>query len=49
MISAFQSREFGFGEVVSEEQLKEVNKKRKNKKYKDLKAAAEAGGSKDDF
>ena len=27
MISAFQSREFGFGVVVSEEQLKEVNEK----------------------
>jgi len=47
MVSAFQSREFGFGLVVSDEQLKEVNEKRKNTKYKDLKAAAEAGGSKD--
>jgi hypothetical protein len=29
MVSAFQSREFGFGVVLSEEQLKEVNEKRK--------------------
>ena len=29
MISAFQSREFGFGVVVSDEQLKEVNEKKK--------------------
>ncbi len=49
MVSAFQSREFGFGIVLSEEQLKEVNEKRKNEKYKDLKAAAEAGGCKDGF
>jgi hypothetical protein len=27
MVSTFQSREFGFGVVVSEEQLKEVNEK----------------------
>jgi hypothetical protein len=47
MVSAFQSREFGFGVVLSVEQLKEVNEKRKNEKYKDLKAAVEAGGSKD--
>jgi hypothetical protein len=49
MISSFQSKEFGFGVVVSAEQLKEVNEKRKNKKYKDLRAAAEAGRSKDGF
>jgi hypothetical protein len=49
MVSAFQSREFGFGVVVSEEQLKEVNEKRKNVQYKDLKAAMEAGGCKDGF
>jgi hypothetical protein len=30
MISGFQSREFGFGVAVSDEQLKEVNEKRKN-------------------
>ncbi len=47
MISAFQSREFGLGVVVSDEQLKEVNEKRKNQKYKDLKAAVESGGCKD--
>jgi hypothetical protein len=49
MVSAFQSREFGFGVVVGEEQLKEVNEKRKNVQYKDLKAVAEAGGYKDGF
>jgi hypothetical protein len=49
MVSAFQSREFGFGVVLSEKQLKEVNEKRKNEKYKDLKAASEAGGCKDGF
>jgi hypothetical protein len=49
MVSAFQSTEFGFGVVVSEEQLKEVNEKRKNVQYKDLKAAVEAGGCKDGF
>ncbi len=49
MISGFQSREFGFGLVVSDEQLKEVNEKRKNPKYKDLKATVESGGCKDGF
>ncbi len=49
MISAFQSREFGFGVVVSEDQLKEVNEKRKNQKYKDIKAAIESGGCKEGF
>jgi hypothetical protein len=49
MISAFQSREFGFGVVVSEDHLKEVNEKRRNTKYKDLKAAIESRGCKDGF
>jgi hypothetical protein len=46
MVSAIQSREFGFAVVVSEEQLKKVNEKRKKFQYKDLKAAVEAGGAK---
>jgi hypothetical protein len=49
MISAFQSREFGLGVVVSKDQLKEVNEKRRNTKYKDLKAAVESRGCKDGF
>ncbi len=45
MISAFQSRKFGF-EVVfySDDQLKE-----NNEKFKDFKAVVEAGGCKDGF
>ncbi len=46
---AFQSREFGLGVVVSDQQLKGNNEKRKNQKYKDLKAAVEAGGCNDGF
>jgi hypothetical protein len=46
MKSAFQSREFGFGVVVSKDHLKEVNEKRRNTKYKDLKAAIESRGCK---
>jgi hypothetical protein len=37
MVSAFQSREFGFGFVMSPEQLQEVNNARGGKKYKDKK------------
>ena len=47
MISALQSREFGFGLLVTDEQLKEINEKRKHEKYKDLIAAAEAAGTRD--
>ena len=39
MISAFQSREFGFGMALNEEQLKEVNKYREGKLYTDQDAA----------
>jgi hypothetical protein len=39
MISAFQSREFGFGIPLSEEQLKEINRYRKGKTYVDEEAA----------
>ena len=35
MISALQSREFGFGLLVTDEQLKEINEKQKHEKYKD--------------
>jgi len=47
MISAFQSREFGFGMPVTPDQLEEVNFIRREQKYKDEKAAIEAGGLKD--
>jgi hypothetical protein len=47
MISAFQSREFGFGVDVSPDQLEEINIIRRNQKYKDERAAIEAGGLKD--
>ncbi len=47
MISTFQSREFGFGLLVTDEQLKEVNEKWKHEKYRDLSSAAEAAGSRD--
>ena len=40
MISAFQSREFGFGMPLMEEQIRMVNEFRKGKKYKDEEAAA---------
>jgi hypothetical protein len=43
MISAFQSREFGFGLPVSNEALQQVNERRKNTKYHDHKAAVEVG------
>jgi hypothetical protein len=49
IISAFQSREFGFGVVDSEKQLKEINERQQGKKYKELKAAIEAKGNKDGF
>jgi hypothetical protein len=45
MISAFQSREFGFGMPLTEEQIQTVNEFRKGKKYKDEEAAAKYLGS----
>jgi hypothetical protein len=47
MISAFQSLKFGFGVDVSPDQLEEINMIRENQKYKDERAATEAGGLKD--
>jgi len=47
MISAFQSREFGFVMPLTSDQLEEVNIMRRDQKYKDEKAAMEAGGLKD--
>ena len=46
VISAFQSREFGFGQEVTDEQLKKVNEKREGQKYKDITAAIEVGAHK---
>jgi hypothetical protein len=43
MISAFQSKEFGFGLPVSNEALQQVNERRKNTKYHHHKAAVEVG------
>lgn len=39
MISAFQSREFGFGFAITPEQLKKVNEKRVGERYVDKEAA----------
>jgi hypothetical protein len=39
MISAFQSREFGFGLEINEKDLKKVNKARVEEKYLDEAAA----------
>ncbi len=39
MISAFQSREFGFSLELNEQQLAQVNEYRRNKKYQDEQAA----------
>jgi hypothetical protein len=47
MISAFQSRKFGFGMPLTPDQLKEVNIMRRDQEYKDEKAAMEPGGLKD--
>ena len=41
MISAFQSREFGFGLDVTEADLKEVNRRREGFRYRDTQAALE--------
>jgi hypothetical protein len=45
MISAFQSREFGFGVNLTDEQLERVNRKRRGEKYKDEDAAISKLGS----
>jgi hypothetical protein len=45
MISAFQSREFGFGYHLDEEQLAKVNFGRRGKKYVDEEAAKNTKGS----
>ena len=47
MISAFQSRELGFGLNITSDDLHEINKMRKGKKYEDYKAAIEVHGKKD--
>ena len=47
MISAFQSREMGFGWDLSVEQLEKVNVIRRGKKYHDEDAAVEVNGSAD--
>ena len=39
MISALQSREFGFGANLTDEQLEQVNRERRGEKYKDEEAA----------
>ena len=39
MISAFMSRELGFGVVISQEQLDEINRRRRGKHYADKDAA----------
>ena len=39
MISALQSREFGFGICLTEEEQKKINDKREGEKYKDEDAA----------
>jgi hypothetical protein len=41
MISAFQSREFGFGLDVTEADLKEVNRRQEGVRYRDTQAALE--------
>jgi hypothetical protein len=45
MILAFQSREFGFGMDLSEEDIRKVNEARLGNKYKDEKVAIEKQGS----
>ena len=41
MLSAFQSREFGFGFEMTPQQLEEVNRKRSNEHYVDTNAAVD--------
>ena len=45
MVSAFQSREFGFALDINEKQLSEINKKRKDKQYEDKDASTWLMGS----
>ncbi len=45
MLSAFQSREFGFGSDLSKEELDEVNFTRRGKEYKDKDAAKKIRGN----
>ena len=47
MISAFQSREFGFGMELTSEELQKVNEKRENEKYIDKDAAVLKRGTDD--
>ena len=47
MISAFQSREFGFGRPLTEDELRRVNEKRKGEKYVDTEAAVLKRGTAD--
>jgi hypothetical protein len=47
MLSAFQSREFGFGLELSKEHLEEVNYMRRGKKYQDEEAAKKIRGKSD--
>ena len=46
MVSAFKSREFGFGMELTQQQLDEINKKRKNESYSDEEAAVQVHGNK---
>jgi hypothetical protein len=45
MVSAFQSRELGFGVLITEEQLKKINEKRKGADYFNAAAENEVIGS----
>ena len=45
MISAFVSREFGFGMQLSPEQLEEVNRKRRGETYQDKEASTKVNGN----
>ena len=45
MISAFQSREFGFGMEICEEDLRKINERRRGQKYVDETAAVSKKGT----
>jgi hypothetical protein len=45
MITSFQSRQFGFGLHLTDEQPEQVNRKRRGEKYKDEDAAISKLGS----
>jgi hypothetical protein len=47
MISAFQSREFGFGMNITDEELQKINETRRGKKYADEAAAIAKRGTAD--